>query len=357
MHDMLTESRATANRVTPSTKKIGDESNTGPARVARMNPPAEFRIPPAVSVPAGKWVAGVSRKQSVQKTAQRILSSRLFTVLHWLPLAAHRSAEDVEYVHQLRVATRRAGEAVRMFSDLLPDSTSSELRAVLREIRSAADEARNLDVLMADILHSAEGLKEDACGDIAEAIRERRRVAQQPIIAIEEKLLAEKFDDQIESMLCGIQTGSNKKFKQSFGRRAGLFLKPAVRRFLKAAEANLTDDEALHDLRIQAKKLRYSMEHVAAAFQPSFKNELYLEISSLQDLMGAVNDRAMAKITLANWITNTEDARQQAFFRGMLLAETKAHEDLRQAFHAIWTPQVVRRLRRIFRDYGENARR
>ena len=30
MHDMLTETRATSNRVTPSTKKIGDESNTGP---------------------------------------------------------------------------------------------------------------------------------------------------------------------------------------------------------------------------------------------------------------------------------------------------------------------------------------
>jgi CHAD domain-containing protein len=322
-----------------------------------MNPPAEFRIPPAVSVPAGKWVAGVLRKQSVQETAQRILSSRLSTVLYWLPLAAHRSSEDVEYVHQLRVATRRAGEAFRMFSDLLPDSTSSELRAALREIRSAAGEARNLDVLMADLLHSAEGLKEDACRDLAEAIRERRRAAQQPIIAIEEKLLADKFDDQIESMLCGIQTGSNKKFKQSFGRRAGLFLKPAVRRFLKAAEADLTDDEALHDLRIQAKKLRYSMEHVAAAFKPRFRKELYVEISSLQDLMGAVNDRAMAKTVLGNWITNTEDARQRAFFRGMLLAETKAHEDLCQAFQAIWTPQVVQRLRRMFRNYCKRGRR
>ena len=73
--------------------------------------------------------------------------------------------------------------------------------------------------------------------------------------------------------------------------------------------------------------------------------------------MGAVNDRAMAKTVLANWITNTEDARQRAFFRGMLLAETKAHDDLRQAFQAIWTPKVVRRLRRMFRDYCDNAGR
>ncbi len=359
MSDMPTKTRDPGN-LKPSHASYQEdwhESNTKPARVARMNPPAVLHLPPAVPVPVGKWVAGVSRKQSVQETAQRILSSRLSTVLYWVPLAAHRSSEDVEYVHQLRVATRRAVEAVRMFSDLLPDSTNSELRAALREIRSAAGEARNLDVLMADFVHSAEGLKEDACRDIAEAIRERRRVAQQPIVAIEEILLAEKFDDRIEYVLGEIRTGSNKKLKQSFGRRARSLLKPAVRRFLKAAEADLSDDEALHDLRIQTKKLRYSMEHVVAAFKPRFKNQLYVEISSLQDLMGAINDRAMAKTVLANGITNTEDARQRAFFRGMLLAETKAHNDLRQAFHAIWTPKVVRRLRRMFRDCCENDRR
>ena len=71
------------------------------------------------------------------------------------------------------------------------------------------------------------------------------------------------------------------------------------------------------------------------------------EISSLQDLMGAVNDRTMAKTVLTDWITNTEAARQRAFFRGMLLAETKAHDDLRRGFHAIWTPELVRRLRRM----------
>ena len=158
-----------------------------------------------------------------------------------------------------------------MFSDLLPDSTSSELKAALREIRSAAGEARNLDVLMADFVHSAEGLNENACWDIAEAIRERRRVAQQPIVAIEEKLLAEKFDDRIEYILGEIRTGSNKKFKQPFGRRAPSFLKPAVRRFLKAAEADLSDDEAFHNLRIQAKKLRYSMEHVVCRVQTTFQ--------------------------------------------------------------------------------------
>ncbi len=68
MSDMLTKTRVTSHRVTPPTEKIGHESNSKPARVAPMNPPADLRIPTSVPVPVGKWVAGVSRKQSVQKS-------------------------------------------------------------------------------------------------------------------------------------------------------------------------------------------------------------------------------------------------------------------------------------------------
>jgi CHAD domain-containing protein len=287
----------------------------------------------------------------VQKTAHLILSSRLSTVLHWLPLAAYKSSEDVEYVHQLRVATRRAGEAFRMASDLLPESALQVLRARLREIRSAAGEARNLDVLLGKCLNCAEGVSDDACRQIADAVAERRRTAQGPVIAIHETLLAEQFADRIESVLSELRAGANKKFKQSFGRRAPSFLKPAVRKFFKAAKGDLSDDEAFHELRLRTQRLRYTMEHVAVAFEPRFKNKLYAEISSLQDLMGAVNDHATAKTVFGNWIRNTDDVQQRAFLRGMLLAQTKAHADLRQAFHAIWTPKVVKRLRRQFRDY------
>jgi CHAD domain-containing protein len=59
-----------------------------------------------------KWIKGISRGQPLHKAAHRILESRLSAVSHWLPLAAEKSDEDVEYVHQLRVSSRRAVEAV-----------------------------------------------------------------------------------------------------------------------------------------------------------------------------------------------------------------------------------------------------
>jgi CHAD domain-containing protein len=62
-------------------------------------------------------------------------------------LAAKKSADDIEYVHQLRVATRRASAAVQIFAELLPKRKSRLINRRLRELRQAAGEARDLDVL------------------------------------------------------------------------------------------------------------------------------------------------------------------------------------------------------------------
>lgn len=300
-------------------------------------------------VPETKWVKGISPEQPLRAAAHGILQSRLSAVWHWLPLAAEKSDEDIEYVHQLRVSTRRAVEAVRVFSDLISDTARADLRAKLRQVRLAADEARNLDVLCAELLRCADASCENTCRDIAGAIRQRRRDAQQPIAAIHRELAAANFNDRIAEVLEEIRSGDQEKSKPTFGRQARRYLKPVVKTFFKASEADLSDDEALHQLRIRTKKLRYTMEIVECAFEPCFRKKLYRRISTLQDVMGMANDHATAKAFFGDWVGQTDDPRQQAFFRGILLAETKAHEDLRRAFYAIWTPQAVKRLRREFR--------
>jgi CHAD domain-containing protein len=296
-----------------------------------------------------KWIKGISPEQPLHKAAHRILKSRLSAVSHWLPLAVEKSDEDVEYVHQLRVSARRAVEAMRVFSDLIPKSAYQDLRAKLQQVRRAADEARNLDVLCAEFVRCADVSCEDTCRQIAETIKHRRQDAQQPIVAVHGELVAGKFNEQITDTLVDVKSEGKGKSKSTFGRQAPLYLKPVVRKFFKASEADLSDDEALHMLRIRTKKLRYTMEMIEVAFEPCFRKKLYGRVSALQDVMGSVNDHATAKTVFGDWLTQTDDAQRQAFFRGILLAETKAHEDLRQAFYAIWTPQMVKTLRRQFR--------
>ncbi len=299
--------------------------------------------------PESKWVHGVSENDPLHKAAHRILQSRLSAVSYWLPLAALKSDEDVEYVHQLRVSTRRAVEALRVFSDLIPEPACQDLHGILRVLRLAADDARNLDVLCARFVRSTDATCDDTCRQIAEAIRHRRQEAQRPIGSLYEELVAGKFNERIAGLLEEIEIAGKGKSKPIFGKRASRYLNPLVKKFFRASQADLTDDEALHDLRLRIKRLRYRMEIVAPAFGSTFRKKLYGRISTLQECLGMVNDHAMAKTFFSDWIEKTEDAQQKAFFRGLLFAEAKAHEDLRQALFVILTPKAIKELRRQFR--------
>src|SRR5262249_41087486 len=65
--------------------------------------------------------------------------------------AAYHADEDVEHVHQLRVASRRADAALKLFRAYLPRGTYRKARARLRAIRRAAGDARDWDVFHADV--------------------------------------------------------------------------------------------------------------------------------------------------------------------------------------------------------------
>jgi CHAD domain-containing protein len=299
-------------------------------------------------LPASKWVPGISADDPAGEVATAILDARLKAVGYWLPLAAERSDEDIEHVHQLRIATRRAVAALRMFADLVPAPEGDEFRAKLRRIRLAADEARNWDVLGQRFLSGAAQWADPIVYQFVEQVTWRRREVQPQLVAIHRELGAEQFNRQTEQLTADVRA-QHGDADRPFGQRASQDLRPVLKKFFKAAKADLSSNEALHALRIRAKKLRYAMEIVASAFAPAFRKKLYPQVSLYQDLLGAVNDHATAKVLFQEWLAKSQDALQRAFLEGVILAESSAHRDLREAFLALWTPKVVRKLRRQFR--------
>ncbi len=293
-----------------------------------------------------KWFAGLDPDQPVCEAAGRVLDARLKAVCQALPFAAEKSEEDVEHVHRLRISVRRAVEAVRVFSGLIDQAEIDPLRDRLRRIRLASDEARNWDVLAERFSHAG-----DVPAPILEQIRARRREVQGPIVAACQEVAADGCQAKIAALVEEVQAHRHDEGRRRFGRQAPKYLVPVVKRFFKAAESDITSDEALHALRIRTKKLRYTMEIVAAAFDSAFRKKLYPQVTLFQDLLGTVNDHATAKTLFGPWRSNCEDAQQTAFLEGLLLAEERATEDLRAAFLATWTPKVVSGLKRQFRAY------
>ena len=299
---------------------------------------------PVVVPTDSKWITGISSDQLVCEVAGQVLDARLKAVHHFLPLAADKSDEDVEYVHQLRISVRRAVEAVRIFSGLIEETEA--LRDRLRRIRLAADEARNWDVMVERFSHGG-----DIPNKILEQIKARRREVQGPIVGVYQEITADACEAKIEGLVQEVESHRHGEGKRRFGRQAPKYLTPVVKKFFKAAESDLTTDDSFHALRISTKKLRYTMEIVAVSFDSAFRKKLYPQVTLFQDLLGTVNDHATARSLFGDWRSKSEDAEQKAFLDGLLLAEERATEDLRAAFLATWTPKVVAGLKRQFRAY------
>ncbi len=309
-----------------------------------MSEQALLEAEPVVVPTDSKWTAGVSPDRRVSEVAGRVVAARLKAVHHFLPLAADKSDEDVEYVHQLRISVRRAVEALRIFSGLIEEAEA--LRDRLRRIRLAADEARNWDVMVERFSHGG-----DIPTKILEQIKARRREVQGPIVTVYQEVTADACEAKIEGLVQEVESHRHGEGKRRFGRQAPKYLTPVVKKFFRAAESDLTTDDSFHALRISTKKLRYTMEIVAVSFDSAFRKKLYRQVTLFQDLLGTVNDHATARSLFGDWRSKCEDAEQKAFLEGLLLAEQRATEDLRAAFLATWTPKVVSGLKLKFRAY------
>src|SRR5262245_58375048 len=86
----------------------------------------------------GKWIRGLEPGMAQTEAARHVLAVRLEVVRGPLPRAVHQADKDPEHVHQLRVGTRRADAALRIFRSCLPGKVYREARARLRSIRRAA---------------------------------------------------------------------------------------------------------------------------------------------------------------------------------------------------------------------------
>lgn len=305
-----------------------------------------LEVEPTAAPTDSKWIAGIAPDQPVCEVASRVLDTRLKAVCHALPLAAEKCDEDVEHVHQLRISVRRSVEALRVFSGLIDEAEANALRDRLRRIRLAADDARNWDVMAERFSHGG-----DIPARILEQIKARRCEVQGPIVAIYQEITTDSCEAKVDELVQQVESHRQGDGKRRFGRQAPQYLAPVVKKFFTAAEADLSTDEALHGLRIRTKKLRYTMEIVAVAFDSFFRKKLYPQVTLFQDLLGTVNDHATAKRLFGEWSSKTEDVAEKAFLEGLLLAEQRATEDLRAAFLATWTPKVVSGLKKQFRAY------
>jgi CHAD domain-containing protein len=187
------------------------------------------------------------------------------------------ASEDPEYLHQLRVNSRRLRSALRAFRPILPRKDGKRLRRSLRKLSPALGRARDWDVLAGRIATAGNAKRHQAA----------RRAARDAIRSA-----------AFAKMLQRARALRAQDCPQSLARFGAAALSRAHRKLMKAArDIDWSDAAQRHAVRIRVKRLRYTAEFFADAFKGS--TPYVSALKELQRILGELNDIAVARRLVA----------------------------------------------------------
>ena len=227
---------------------------------------------------------------------------------------------DIEYLHQLRVAVRRLRVACDPLARLAgwhPDMLAT-IKTPLRQLGQHLGAARDWDVFMGETWPLLRAGLNDAALRLAlqEEIEIRRALAQQRAQAALQGREAQRVLVQLGRCLA---QSANEMAPASAADSAFREQLDALEHKLKQAlpELEKLKPEALHALRIVAKKLRYLTEFSAGLYDASATEHWLKWLKKAQDVLGTRNDRAVAEARIAS-LCKTLDARHGKVRRSLL---------------------------------------
>jgi CHAD domain-containing protein len=279
----------------------------------------------------GKWIASLDASTPVADAARRVLTVRLEVVRDYLGLALREPDKDVEYVHQLRVGTRRAGAAVEIFSVCLPNKTYKAARKRLKRLRRAAGEARDWDVFMMTLAEAGQrrNNRRQAGFDFLTGYAVSRRTTAQTHLEEASPDYPFAFDRFLGDTIAAVDELPDQTHTRTLLDLAAPLLMTLLGDLERAAGADLTDYSRLHRVRILGKRLRYAMEIFAPCFPPQFRSVFYPAVEEMQDILGRANDSYVAGQRLQALRAKIQAARREDWkrFQPGIEGLLKYHQD------------------------------
>lgn len=237
-----------------------------------------------------KWIAGLAGDMPAHEAARLTLNIRLGVVRDRLPAAVLHADDDIEHVHQLRVGTRRAAAALRIFTACLPERLHKKTRQALRSLRRSAGAARDwdvfLDMLQARLTRAPHAQRRGL--DFLLGFAHGQRVLAQDHLCQAFDADGDKFSLRIEQVSQALDAASNSL--RNLRDLAHPMLTQLLRELETAARGDLSHYEALHQVRILGKQLRYAMEIFECCFNSDFRQRFYPAVAQMQEILGLAND-------------------------------------------------------------------
>ncbi len=264
-----------------------------------------------------------------------------------------RLGTDIEELHDMRVATRRMRAAFEIFETAFKPKIVRSLLRGLRATGRALGHVRDLDVFLEKADHYLETLPEEKRASLTPLLehwQQDLQTARQELVAFLDSSTYKDFKHRFLEFVTTPGAGARRLQDSPPEPRLVCEVAPVLI-YQRLAEARAFDAimltasvEQFHMLRIEFKKLRYTLEYFREVLG-SESREVIQEIKTLQDHLGDLNDAQVATEILRNFLAGWDNLQEDLPVSERALPDAvmaylsyryAERQELMQTFPAAW---------------------
>ena len=300
--------------------------------------------------------AGLQPPMGMAEAGRLLLRQQLTEML--LCEGGAREGADIEYVHDMRVACRRASGLLDLFGDWIEPEQLAPLARLFKRTRRALGPIRDLDVALEKLTaHQAELSKSEAKAleAVAKRWRKERAAANPRMLAWLDSRRYARLIARAEQLLERPEAEAEPGPEAAVSPWQLRHVMPGAiqQRYsaVRAYEVPLADlarvpDDRLHELRIDCKRLRYCLESVLPLIGPAGE-EAVRRVKRVQTTLGDFNDALVKRALLDAMIADGIDAPAVKAYAKL---QTRQARKLRAGLAEHWAPVCDREMRELIGD-------
>jgi len=349
---------ADVNQVTPATRSLLEE-----ALSALRRHPADY-------------TNSVDAEITAQMPAPVAVATLLLRLLDTLEQNVDGVTRDIdtEFLHDLRVASRRTRSAIKLIGDVLPGNLAEQYAPEFKWLGDLTTPTRDLDVHLLGFPALAEHLLAADPEDLEpfRAFLARRRARE--FRALATAMRSQRFrtlTDHWRKALVEVRDAATPRKRRpthqltatelAVARTSRVFRKVAAQ---GSAITQASPPESLHDLRKRCKELRYMLEFFAPLYDQSAYKKVVGDLKQLQDCLGEFQDsqvqreeiRTLADAMLADRAAPAATLLAMGEITAKLaLSQAQARADFSRRFARFAGPEGQQRVHTLLNEAGAQA--
>ena len=261
---------------------------------------------------------------------QQLLTLQLQTVLTYKPIALE--GIDPEGIHKVRVGLRRLRTALNLFKPYIEPDNYKFLQFEARSLANKLGNLRDLDVIQIHFANYAKQLP-----DYDHLQKSWNSLYKHHYSTTSKAALSHLNSDEFDKLLTTILhlpespgvIASSKLDKQNFPTTLQEFLPAAIGKKITKVRSYRekispsAEYHIFHKLRLNIKKLRYSLEFFSDILNHKIKQKILNDLVEIQDKLGNLNDAHTANTILNTlkasasskeaWINDYQQYRKEEF--------------------------------------------